>query len=163
MAKNTTKTEEKRKPGRPFGTFKYDSAEELQKDIDDYFASCDPQPLLDDEGFQITDKNGNPMFTQGKPYTLTGLALALNISTRTLSNYSTEDYGDVNYFHIVNRARQKCLDYAENRLYDKDGVQGAKFYLTNNAERMGGLRYAERQEVSMDVAPITFIDNLGDD
>ena len=64
----------------------------------------------------------------------------------------------VDYFPAIHRARQRCLTYAESRLYDKDSVNGAKFYLTNNAERMGGLRYADRQEVAVDAAPITFKD-----
>lgn len=125
----------KRKPGRPFGTLKYDNLEDLETGINKYFEDCD---------------------NNGKPYTMTGLALALNVDAKTLSNYGRDD----NYFPSIHRARQRCLDYAEHRLYDKDGVNGAKFYLTNNAERMGGLKYADRQEVSMDVAPISFIDNL---
>ena len=140
------------KMGRPFGTLKYDNLADLQAGIDAYFADCD----------------GN-----GKPYTITGLALALNIDVKTLANYGSKGYaihttnnddesdGDT-YFHAINRARQRCIGYAEDRLYDKDGVQGAKFYLTNNAERMGGLRYSDRQEVAIDVAPISFVDDLGD-
>lgn len=119
------------KAGRPFGTLKYDNLADLEAGIDKYFADCD---------------------ANGKPYTMSGLADSLNIDVRTLSNYSRDD----NYFPAIHRARQKCLTYAESRLYDKDGVQGAKFYLTNNAERMGGLRYADRQEVAVDAAPITF-------
>ena len=123
---------------RPFGTLKYNNLEELETGIDNYFDDCD---------------------TKGKPYTMTGLALSLNIDVKTLTNYGQKD----DYFPAIHRARQKCIGYAEDRLFDKDGVQGAKFTLTNNAERMGGLRYADRQEVSMDVAPITFVDDLGID
>lgn len=119
------------KAGRPFGTLKYDNLADLEAGIDNYFAEQDEK---------------------GKPYTLSGLALALNITPQTLCNYACKD----DYFDAINRARQKCLSYAESRLYDKDGVQGAKFYLCNNAERMGGLRYADRQEVAVDAAPITF-------
>lgn len=99
----------------------------------------------------------------GKPYTLEGLSLALNITPQTLCNYGSKDYAEGKYFETINRARIRCIEYASSRLYDKEGSNGAKFYLTNNAERMGGLRYADRQEVSMDVAPITFVDDLGDD
>ena len=122
---------------RPFGTFKYDNVEDLEKGIDAYFAERDES---------------------GKPYTMTTLALALNIDAKTLTNYGQNE----DYFPAINRARQKCVGYAEDRLYDKDGVNGAKFTLTNNSERMGGLRYADRQEVSMDVAPVTFVNNLED-
>jgi len=123
---------------RPFGTFKYDNVEDLEKGIQEYFDAQDES---------------------GKPYTMTGLALALNIDSKTLSNYGQMD----NYFPSVHRARQKCINYAEDRLYDKDGVQGAKFTLTNNSERMGGLKYADRQEVSVDIAPITFVNDLADE
>ena len=132
---------EKRKPGRPFGTLKYDNLEDLEDGISKYFADCDEQ---------------------GKPYTLEGLSLALNITPQTLCNYGSKEYAEGKYFEAINRARLRCIEFASTRLYDKDGVQGAKFYLTNNAERMGGLRYADRQEVSVDSAPITFVDNLTD-
>ena len=121
--------------GRPFGIFKYDSLEALEEGIEKYFADCDEK---------------------GKPYTMGGLALSLNIDDKTLCNYGHND----KYFHAVNRARQKCLAYKQERLYDKDGCNGAKFDLINNSERMGGLRYAERQEVGLDVAPISFVDDL---
>ena len=123
------------KAGRPFGTLKYDNLEDLEAGIDNYFADCD---------------------ANDKPYTISGLADSLNIDVRTLSNYGRDE----DYFPAIHRARQKCLSYAESRLYDKDGVQGAKFYLTNNAERMGGLRYADRVEQAIDVAPISFVDDL---
>lgn len=132
---------EKRKPGRPFGTLKYDNLEDLEDGINKYFDDCD---------------------RLGKPYTMTGLALALNITPQSLCNYGTKEYAEGKYFETVNRARMRCLDYAESRLYDKEGSNGAKFTLTNNAERMGGLKYADRQEVSVDSAPITFVDNLTD-
>lgn len=122
---------------RPFGTFKYDNVDDLEKGIDAYFA----------------ERDGS-----GKPYTMTTLALALNIDVRTLANYGQNE----DYFPAIHRARLKCVGYAEDRLYDKDGVNGAKFTLTNNSERMGGLRYADRQEVSMDVAPVSFVNNLED-
>ena len=98
------------------------------------------------------------MFYPPVPPTMEDLALALNVTTRTLENYGKED----KYFRTINRARQKILAASARRLYDKDGVQGAKFSLTNNSERMGGLRYADRQEVSVDAAPISFVNNLED-
>ena len=123
---------------RPFGTLKYDNLADLESGIDNYFEDCD---------------------SNSKPYTMTGLAYSLNIDAKTLTNYGQKD----DYFPAIHRARQRCIAYAENRLYDKDGVQGAKFSLINNAERMGGLKYAEKQEINLDVAPITFVDDLGDD
>lgn len=110
--------------GRPFGTFKYDNLEDLEKGIDKYFDDQD-------------DK--------GKPYTLEGLALALNISPKTLWNYGENP----KYLPAISRARDRCINYAAERLYDKNGANGAKFYLTNNAERMGGNKYSDKQEFTV--------------
>ena len=132
------------KAGRPFGTLKYDSLEELETGIDNYFKEC---------------------AAKEEPPTLEDLAIYLNISIKTLWNYGQAGYGDgsnADYLQAIQRAREKCISYASKRLYDKEGTNGAKFYMTNNAERMGGLRYADRQEVSMDVAPVTFVNNLED-
>ena len=123
------------KAGRPFGTLKYDNLEDLQNGINNYFAEQDEK---------------------GKPYTMEGLAYSLNIDVKTLSNYGHNE----NYFPSINRARQKCLVYKSERLYDKDGVNGAKFDLINNSERMGGLRYADKVEQTIDIAPISFVDDL---
>ena len=139
MAKE--KTHEK--AGRPFGTLKYDTEEDLWIGIHKYFDDCK---------------------TNEEPPTLEDLAESLNISVKTLWNWGNKEYNEgreVDFLPAIQYAREKCINYATKRLYDKDGVQGAKFYLTNNSERMGGLRYADRQEVSMDVAPITFVDDIG--
>ena len=123
--------------GRPFGTFKYKDGEKLQRDVDAYFARCDET---------------------GEPKRMTALALALEVDLKTLSNYSRNE----DYFPIINRARHQCLDYNFGQLYTKEGFQGAKLIITNDAERMCGVKYSDRQEVSMDVAPVTFVNNLED-
>ena len=122
---------------RPFGTFKYDNLQDLETGIDNYFDDCD---------------------ARNRPYTLEGLAYSLNIDVRTLCNYGQME----DYFPAINRARQRCLQYKAERLYDKDGVQGAKFDLCNNSARMGGLAYSDKQEVSLDVAPVVFMGFPGD-
>jgi hypothetical protein len=124
---------------RPFGTFKYRSVDELEKAIDKYFADCDERPVLDKDGTQITDKHGNPMFYPGKPYTMSDLAESLGITRQTLLNYSEKD----DYFAPILHAREKVQGYAERRLYDKDGCNGAKFSLINN-HKDGG--WADKQE-----------------
>ena len=126
--------------GRPFGTFIYDNLGDLQAGIDKYFDDCD------------ADKT---------PYTMYGLALALNIDRGTLLNYSKndapqDDQGNT-YFSTISRARLRVKNYAERRLFDKDGIGGAKFSLINNARSDG---WAERQEVNLDVSPISFVDDL---
>ena len=103
--------------------------EELKQRIDAYFSSCF-SPQLDKHGNPIIDKNGNIMMYQSRPFTMTGLADSLDISRETLRQYE----GKGQFKEIIERAKRKCEVYAEERLFDKDGVNGAKFNLINNYE-----------------------------
>lgn len=145
---------------RPFGTLKYDNLEELQAGIDKYFNQCDGELFLDGEGQPMTDKHGNAIYKKlPQPYTMSGLALALNVDRVTLLRYGTEGYSEnADYCLTIQRAREKVQNYAESRLFDKDGVNGAKFSLINN-HKAGG--WSDRQEIDMNVAPITFVDDIG--
>ncbi|MEH7480248.1 terminase small subunit [Neobacillus drentensis] len=95
------------KVGRPV---KFKSVEELQAAIDNYFKEQDGK---------------------GKPYTITGLALALDTNRQTLINYENND--NKAYFDTIKRAKLKCENYAEEHLFvGKSGVTGAIFNLKNN-------------------------------
>lgn len=108
---------------------KYKTVAELQEAIDQYFDNCRGEPLLDDEGTVLTDKRGNPIIVGAKPPTVTGLALALGFSTRqSLLNYQ----GRKQFLDTITRAKTRCEEYAEARLYDKDGSKGAQFSLEYN-------------------------------
>ena len=108
---------------------KYRSAKAMQKVIDEYFKSCENKPLLDKEGHVLTDKHGRPVIIQGPPPTVTGLALALGFTNRqSLLNYQEKD----EFFDTITRAKARVEQYAEERLFDKDGANGAKFSLANN-------------------------------
>ena len=108
---------------------KYKTVAELQEAIDQYFDNCRGEPLLDDEGTVLTDKRGNPIFVGAKPPTVTGLALALGFSTRqSLLNYQ----GRKQFLDTITRAKTRCEEYAEARLYDRDGSKGAQFSLEYN-------------------------------
>lgn len=115
-----------KKGGRPL---KFKSVKKMQEKIDEYFESCESRPLLDGKGHVLTDKKGNPIFTPGRPPTVTGLALALGFTNRqSLLNYQERD----EFFDTITRAKAKIEQYAEERLFDKDGANGAKFSLANN-------------------------------
>ncbi len=114
----------KNKGGRPM---LYDNAEDLQKDIQAYFDSC-WQYKFNKDGEVVVDEYGNPIWMQTIPYTMSGLALAIGMDRRTLLNYEKRD----EFFPTINEARKIVERYAETRLYDKDGVNGAKFNLQNN-------------------------------
>lgn len=91
--------------GRPL---KFESVEELQNKIDMYFAECDKD---------------------NRPYTISGLACALDTTRRTLLDY--EDKED--YSHTIKRAKAKIEEFNERMLYSKDvPTTGVIFNLKNN-------------------------------
>lgn len=90
--------------GRPL---KFKTPGELQEKVDTYFDTCN----------QL-----------GEPYTITGLALALDTSRETLVNYEKKD----TYFDTIKRAKLKCQNYAEKFLYTSRNVTGAIFNLKVN-------------------------------
>lgn len=131
--------EEKNKVGRPPA---YKSAEEIQEKIDAYFKMCEGEPLVVD-GNVMTDKYGEPIIVGKRPLTVTGLALALGFNSRTsLLNYQDKP----EFMNTIMRAKSVVEQYAEERLYDKDGANGAKFSLANNFEG-----WKEKQQIEADV------------
>jgi hypothetical protein len=117
----------------------YKSVEEMQELIDAYFKDCDGYILRDKNDEVVFDKWGQPVYMDQKPYTVTGLALALGFKSRqALINYQGQDM----FNDAITRAKLKIEDYANRRLYDKDGVQGAKFTLINNY-----VGYKDKQDV----------------
>ena len=108
---------------------RYKTVKEIEDKINAYFESCKGQYITDDEGNILTDKNGNAAMTPPRPLTITGLALALGFTTRqSLLNYQAKD----EFMDTINKAKSIIEQYAEERLYDRDGVNGAKFNLSNN-------------------------------
>ena len=104
--------------------------EEIEDKIEQYFAICEGEPLLDDEGKQIVNKYGCPCWIKPpKPPTVTGLALALGFASRqALLNYQAKkEFNDT-----ITRAKSRVEEYAESRLFDRDGSNGAQFSLRNN-------------------------------
>lgn len=110
---------------------RYKSAAEMSAAIEEYFRDCEGHVLTDSSGKTVVyDRNGEPVIVGAHPPTVTGLALALGFKTRqSLLNYQarSDKFND-----IITVAKSRCEEYAERRLYDRDGVNGAKFSLTNN-------------------------------
>ncbi len=137
----------KREPG--YGAPpKYESPEEMQKKIDAYFESCKGHVLeFEDpetgEKAPIYDKSGQPVIVDVKPPTITGLALALGFTSRqALLNYQAKK----DFIDTVTRAKSRVEEYTETRLFDRDGVNGAKFSLANNFKG-----WSEKQEVKQEL------------
>lgn len=114
---------EKRGRGRPP---LYTSPGQMQERIDRYFESCRGTLRLDDDGRPVLDRRGRPIIDGARPVTMTGLRLALGFRSRqSLSDYR----GRGEYRYVIERARLRVENYAETRLFDRDGYSGAAFVL----------------------------------
>lgn len=109
---------------------KYKNAAELSEAVGQYFEDCKGHTITDSSGKVMTDKYGVPVIVGSHPPTVTGLALALGFKTRqSLLNYQAKSSA---FNDVITVAKSRCEEYAESRLYDRDGVNGAKFSLMNN-------------------------------
>ena len=108
---------------------KFKNKEEIQELINKYFEACKGMPAINGAGEVILDKHGLPIVTNSKPPTISGLALALGFTSRqALLNYQAKK----EFCDTITVAKLMIEEYTETRLFDRDGIQGAKFSLTNN-------------------------------
>lgn len=135
---------------------KYKTKEEIQEKIDAYFEECKGEVLKDADGNPMIDKWGNPIVLGARPLTITGLALSLGFNSRqALLNYQ----GKKEFNDTILRAKAQVEQYAEERLFDKDGANGAKFSLANNFDG-----WKEKKEIDADVnSTVTINIELSDD
>lgn len=101
----------------------YNKVEDLQRDIDKYFEACDKT---------------------GKPYTVCGLANALDMDRKTLINYSKQEQ----FFHTIKRAKQKVQQELEENLYRLGNNSGIIFNLKNNFGWKDNLEVTNETEVN---------------
>jgi hypothetical protein len=124
------------------------NVDEAQKLIDQFFEDCTGKPIMvndPDTGEErpYIDKYGQPVIIGAKPPTVTGLCLALGFNSRNaLLDYEANVDSNPELANTITRAKLRCHEYAESRLYDKDGANGAKFSLANN------FGWIDRQEIS---------------
>jgi len=95
----------------------WDTPEELQKAVDSYFKYCDEE---------------------GKPYTIAGLAVFLEVDRQTIYNYEKKQQ----YFDTIKKARNKIYNFMEEWAITK-GNAGTIFLMKNYG-------YTDRQEVSVE-------------
>jgi hypothetical protein len=114
MATKQAKPKVKKPCGRPK---KFSDVEILQKKITKYFKDC--------------DKNEDP-------YTICGLALALDTTRETLLDYENKYPG---YSDTIKKAKLICENYSEKKLFEGKNVVGVIFNLKNN------YRWLDKQEV----------------
>ena len=122
---------------------KYTSKEEIEGLIEDYFKSCEGEILRDNDGKPILNKWGNTVIINHKPPTVTGLALALGFTSRLdLLRYQ----GKKEFCNTITRAKARVEQYTEERLFDRDGVNGARFSLVNNFSGWGEKSFSQLDE-----------------
>ena len=145
--------ETKRPVGKPP---RYKNAEEIQGLIDEYFKECEGIPYTDENGQPLTTEKGAIVYkTPPKPPTVTGLALALGFTTRqALLNYQ----GKEQFVDTISRAKTVIEEYAERRLFDRDGCNGAKFSLANNFKG-----WSEKQEIKAQISYEEYLSKLDDE
>jgi len=116
------------KGGRPL---KFKSAKELQQKIDEYFESCFEEVWTQDEDgkwLPVLDRNGNVIKRQIRPFTITGLALALETTRETLLDYEDRD----EFSYTIKAAKQRIENFTEEQLFTNRNTTGVIFNLKNN-------------------------------
>lgn len=129
----------------------FSSPQQLQAEVDQYFESC-YGPLIDWKKNELVyDKNGEIVKVQVEPFTVAGLAYYIGVPTEVLDKITWGWFDDLDdttdedelCSAILKRAKQRINLYAEKRLYDREGVVGAKFVLDHHFRMIGQKESAE--------------------
>jgi hypothetical protein len=96
--------QQKGKVGRPA---KFNSVAELQSKVEAYFKKCDQEH---------------------EPYTVTGLALALGTTRRTLVDYENDD----EFSHTIKMAKTLCENYLERKALKGDIPPAVGIFMLKN-------------------------------
>lgn len=128
----------RREVGRPL---KFQSVEELQKKIDLYFLSCEPQ-IVDAEDIVNGKVVMVKKWTERQPYTMAGLAMALGVNRETILTYTDRP----EFSATIQAARIRVEQFAEKYLYSGKPTTGAQFALKNNHG------YVDRAEITVNHA-----------
>lgn len=114
-------------PRRQFGT-----PQQLRSHVEDYFSSR-VGVKLSRAGVPIIDPmTGRPVLTVVRPYTLSGLARHLGVTTAALKQYRFNSIRrgiPDEFLPILDDARQRIEEFMEEKLYDGEGSRGAQFGL----------------------------------
>lgn len=120
--------------GRPFA---FNSPEEMQEKINEYFAFCDTQKEI------IATDKGNTKVIQ-KPYTISGLCVFMGITKETISQYAKKP----EYAPIIAQAKARVENYCEeNTMAGKLNPIFSIFSLKNN------FGWTDRVEINTNSSP----------
>lgn len=133
--KKKAKPKEKRQAGRPC---KFKEIQEVKNKIAEYFDSC-----WIDKVVEVMAKDGTCTTTnsryQDRPYTVAGLALALDVCRDTLCEYEKNSV----FSDAIKKAKLKIKMNVEERLLDGKNPAGSIFWLKNNDSEY----YKDKQEI----------------
>jgi hypothetical protein len=102
---------------------KFQSVEELQEKIDEYFELCDNRTTV-----ALTKQGKLIEVPDPRPYTVSGLALYLDTTRQGLINYENRD----EFYDTIRRAKSKIEAFAEESLWTPKVATGVIFNLKNN-------------------------------
>ena len=131
---------------------KFKTVEEMQEKIDAYFKACEGEVLRDDDGKPYLNKWGEAVIIGKRPLTMSGLANALGFESRFSLRYYK---GKPAFRSSIQRAQSRIEQYTEERLFDKDGSNGAKFSLQNNFKGWD----VSKEQAKENAAPVVNIIN----
>lgn len=130
----------------------FSSPEALSKDVEAYFDSC-YSPVVTKNKELLRDDDGNIVKFLKKPFTVAGLARYIGVPTSVFNKLVSgiaDDWGETDeeklYSAVLLKAKQVIEEYAETRLYDRDGVNGAKFVLDHHFKMVTRRDEAEIKE-----------------
>lgn len=120
--------------------YKWNNPEQLKALVDEYFESCFGPIRNPKTGGFYENPDGSLVVGQIKPFTVSGLALYMHVSSDKLRKYDKKtidslgfpvdsDYSGPSYSEIVSEALRRIETYAEERTYDRDGFGGGRFVL----------------------------------
>lgn len=122
----------------------FETPDELKVACDSYFKAQECF-IYDKWGQPLKDPNTGEYIKSTKPLTIAGLARYIGVASSTLRRYrAVAESGTVPYEFaiVVTEALQKIEEYAERRIYDKDGQRGGQFIL------QAGFNWETRKEKS---------------
>ena len=115
----------KTKKGRPP---LYETPEQLQAAVDEYFNMCRGVPLYDKHGYPVMKRNGRQIRKGETPPTISGLSYYLGFKNR--KQFTRQKKRSAGFRDVVSLARLRVENYWEESLYDMDSYRGAAFMLS---------------------------------
>ncbi len=120
----------------------------VKRCLEEYFSSR-RVAKRDQDGEILVAKTGEILFEE-RPCTVTGLVLALGFSRRE----ELEGIKEKKVRALIDRALMRIEESAEEKLFSKDTVNGAKLFLSTNFKRWQGLEEEREAPIGLGVCTL---------